>query len=343
MSLEFTQIDDAVQLTQEALIAEDAFVNMQTDLTRFVALREIWTKKKKTFRGGHPLRFDIQMDHNHSARAVGLFETDGGSINDTMVKGESPIRFVNAHYEYDQREPEFQAGAHAIVDLVKTRYSAMQMSFFKYLEEVFWSKPADSSDVKTPYGIPYYVVKNSTEGFHGGNPAGFAAGCAGINSTTYPRWNNYTGSYVAITTDDLVNKMKRASLSIDFQSPLSHKEPTLSNMGNGIYVNMETIITLEKILAANNMSLGNDLASKDGKTMFKGTSITYVPQLNNDTTNPVYMLDWMWMYAVALAGWQNKLTKPYQVADKHTVRRVDRDVSLNMVCTDRRRQAVLSL
>jgi hypothetical protein len=43
-----------------------------------------------------------------------------------------------------------------------------------------------------------------------------------------------------------------------------------------------------------------------------------------------------------LAGWENALSKPTPVAGKHTVRRVDLDATLNMICTDLRRQCVIS-
>jgi hypothetical protein len=43
-----------------------------------------------------------------------------------------------------------------------------------------------------------------------------------------------------------------------------------------------------------------------------------------------------------MSGWENNLSAPMPVPGKHLVRRVDLDVSLNMVCTDPRRQTVLS-
>ena len=134
--------------------------------------------------------------------------------------------------------------------------------------------------------------------------------------------------------------MRRAHRKSKFRSPVSHSQPTLK-MGNGIYTNDSVIGELEEALEAQNMNLGNDLASKDGKTLFKGTPVTYAPYLDNDTSNPVYMLDWKWMSVGVMAGWENNLSAPYMVPGKHLVRRVDLDATLNMVATDIRRQAVL--
>lgn len=342
MGIPYDEIDDAVQLTQKLLIKRGAFLNLQTDLTDHVACREMWQGRKKTFEGGENWRFEVQTDHNYSARAVGLYETDASAITDTMAKGEVPVRHVNAHYTYDQREPAFQKGGHAIVDLVQTRYAAMQMSVFEKLEEWLWSKPEDSNDKKTPYGIAYWVTKNATEGFFGGNPSGFAAGRAGLSTATYPRWANYTAQYTTVNKTDLVRKMRRAHRKSQFRSPLSHAEPVLGGMRNGIYVNDSVISLLEEILEDQNMNLGNDLDSKGGRSMFKGTPVTYVPKLDADTTDPVYMLDWKWLAIGVMAGWENQLSKPAPIPNMHLVRRVDLDMSLNMICTNLRRQAVLS-
>jgi len=113
-------------------------------------------------------------------------------------------------------------------------------------------------------------------------------------------------------------------------------------MGNGIYTNYDVIALMEEAVEAQNMNLGNDLASKDGRVMFKSSPITYAPKLDDDSTDPVYMLDWKWIIIGVMAGWENNMTKPYMVPGKHLVRRVDMDASLNMICTDPRRQAVFS-
>ncbi len=342
MGIPFSSIDDIVLETQEKLVKRGAFIDLQCDLQDHVAVRELWGGKKKKFEGGNDWRFDLQIDHNHSARTVALYESDSSSIGDTMIKGVMSPRHVNAHYIYDVREPDFQRGGVAIVDYIKTKYTAMQVSFFELLEEILWSKPEDSTDEKTPSGVAYWVVKDAVEGFNGGNPSGFTSGCAGIDSDTYTRWANYTAQYATVAKTDLIRKMRRASRQVKFRSPVSHATPDLGKMGNGIYTNDDVIGLLEEVLEENNMSLGNDIASKDGRTLFKGTPVQYAPYLDDDATDPVYMLDWKWLAIGVMAGWENELTKPYMVAGKHNVRRVDRDATLQTVCTDRRRQAVIS-
>lgn len=342
MSLSFSEIDDAVLTTLQHLVQKGAFVDLQTDLSDHVAVREMWQGRQKKFDGGHPWEFQAQMDHNHSAKVVGLYETDGSALADTMVKGEVDVRHINAHYIYELRERTFQAGGHAIVDLIQTRYVAMMVSFYELLEAVLWTKPATSDDKKTPFGIQYWITRNAAAGFNGGNPTGFNDGKAGISQGNYSRWANYTDRYVQVSKEDLLRKMRRAHRKIQFRSPVSHAQPTVGgSMRNGIYTNDDVIGLLEEILEAQNMNLGNDLDSKGGRTVFKSTPVTYAPYLDDNLTDPVYMLDWRWLAIGVLPGWENNLTKPYMVPNKHLVRRVDLDASMNMICTDLRRQALI--
>lgn len=340
MTLQYNDIDDAVLLTQQNLINRGAFLDMQTDLSDHVAVREMWKGRQKKFDGGNDWEFQAQVDHNHSARTVGLYETDGSSVTDTMISMKVSPRHVNAHYIYDQREPAFQRGGTSIVDLVQTRYTGMMVSLYELMETLMWGKPADSTDEKTPFGIQYWVTKGASEGFTGLDPVGFAAGRAGKSSTAYPRWANWASPYLVITKEDLVRKMRKAARKTNFKSPISHAQPTLGATKNGIYTNDSVISLLEEILEAQNMDLGNDLASKDGRTMFKGTPLTYAPKLDDDTQSPLYMLNWEWLAIGVLSGWENQLTKPYMVPGKHLVRRVDLDCTMQMVCTNLRQQAV---
>lgn len=321
-----------------------AFLDLQTDLSDHVAVREIWKGRQKKFDGGNDWQFQAQIDHNHSARPVGLFETDGSALTDTLIEGYMQPRHVNASYIYDQREKSFQQGGKAIVDLVYSRYVAMMVSFYEYLEEALWGSPS-VTDEKTIHGISFWVQKCAAgeEGFKGVDPVGYEAiGRAHIRTSLQARWANWAADYAAITKEDLVRKMRRGVRKTNFRSPISHAEPDLAAMKNGIYTNDSVIGLCEEILETQNMNLGNDLDSKGGRTMFKGTPLTYVPKLDSDATDPVYMLDWKWLAVGVLSGWENQLSAPYMVPGKSKVRRVDLDATLELVCTNLRRQAVFS-
>jgi len=114
----------------------------------------------------------------------------------------------------------------------------------------------------------------------------------------------------------------------------------MGKMGNGIYTNDTVVGLLEEEVEKQNMSLGNDVASKDGKVLFKSTPIVYAPYLDLDTDNPIYTIDWKHLAIGVLEGWENNLSAPYMVPDYHLVSRVDLDATLQMACDDVRRHGV---
>jgi hypothetical protein len=343
MALQYSDIDDAVVSTRNLLIKQGAFVDLQSDLTDHTAVRELWKNKRKAFEGGYNWTFTAQMDHNHSFKAVGMYETDSSVMVDTLVEGSVSPRHVNAHYEYDQKHPAFQGGATKIVDFVQAKQAEMTVSFWEGLEAACWTDPG-ATDTKAIHGIPHWIVKGTAgqEGFYGVNPTGYTSGCAGISSTTYPRWANYFADYTVIDEADLLRKLIKGHYAVQFRSPLNHAEPDLGKMGNGIYVNLSTIVLLEEYLKSQNMNNGTDLAFYQGRATFKGTPIVYAPYLDNDSSDPIYLIDWKWLAMGVLSGWAENQTAPYMVPGKHTVRRVDLDATMEVVCTNRRRQAVFA-
>ena len=334
------QIPDLVKATQTALIKKGAFVNLRSDLTDYVGVRELYKNHQHQFDGGLDWEFDAQLDDNHSARFVGLYEDDSAAIADSLIKGKVGPRFSDANYVFDIREKKLNAGQEQVVDFVYTKYCGMIESHWKLLENAVWGKPESSADQRTPYGIAFWVVRNATEGFSGGNPVGFSDGCAGIDASAFPRWKNYSGAYTAVSKEDLLKKMRKASLKTQFRSPVNHAEPTVGGLKNGIYTNINVLQDLEAILEAQNMNLGNDLASKDGRTLFKGRPVIYVPTLDDDSQDPVYMLDWSTLAFGIVKGWKEHVSSPKQVPNKHTVYAVYLDASLNLICTNRRKQTV---
>ncbi len=344
-ALQYADIDDAVIATMENLVKKGAFLDLQTDLTDHVAVREMWQEKQKKFDGGNDWQFQVQVDHNHSARAVGMYQTDGSELLDTLVEGQVQPRHVNAHYIYDQHDKAFQRGGKAIVDLVFSRYVAMMVSFYELMETFLWGSPA-AADKLSPHGITFWVQKGSDgdDGSFGGlDPSGYEAlGRGGILTSAQPRWANWFADYDQVAIEDLIRKMRRGVRKTNFRSPVSHSQPELGAMRNGIYVGDTVIGLMEELLRDQNMSLGNDLAAKDGMTLFKGTPITYAPKLDDESGDPVYMLDWKWLSVGVLAGWEKNLTAPYMVPGKHLVKRVDLDVTLELICTNLRRQAVFA-
>ena len=360
---------DIVKATAELLIKQGAFTNLLSDLSEYAIVKRIMPRHKKVFAGGLDWTFmaaiDAYNNGNNTAKFTGLFEDDAYNRKNVLVQGKVSPRFLTANYVYDKREPVLNSGEAskskmlAIVEFVKLQMELMYQSAFDLLETTFAGVgPTYADDKKTPHGLAFYIQKQSnsdasshaTGGFDGKDPSLPASSSSAtptpcprcnISTTTYGRWANWAAQYAAVSKDDLVKKMRIASHKINFKSPLSLTDPTLST-GRDILTNLDVIQELESILEAQNMNLGNDVASKDGKVLFKGAPVEYVPVLDNDAQDPIYMIDWKTLVFGTIAGWDKKVSAPKEDNAQHNTMKGFLDMSCEMVCTNLRNQAVIA-
>ena len=312
------------------------------DKQEYVVMDKLLNEKKVIFDGGKSYQFNVMTKKGGNARHYGMYETDNVNVTDGITQGEVPWRFTQASYAFDVKEEKINSPkAEQIVDLILARRAQEIAGLAELLEETFWGKPTDSSDKVTPFGIDYWIVKNASEGFNGGNPSGFTAGCAGIDASAYSNWMNYTGTYSSARKTELVKKMKKAARLTNFKSPVKH--PNYDTSGNSqkfqIYVNESTISDIETIGEGQNENLGRDIDSMYGTLTFHNNPIIYVPQLDDASDDPVYMVNWGVFFLAFLKDWFLKEnTKP--APNQNDVVQVFVEMAWNSVCVDRRKQAI---
>jgi hypothetical protein len=326
------------------------WTDLSSDYQNTVALKRLFRKNKMQYGGGPNVRFNVQFDTNGSSRTVGLGFTAIVDIPNTMTYGSVPWSRKTFNWAMDIEEPVINSGESKIIDLLKTRRIAALGSFTIDVERGLWAAPDATNFAGSEpdfLGIPYWVVKSNTafsttnEGFNGGAPSGFTD-VGGLSPTTYPRWKNYAEQYTAVTKDDLIRRMRRAMKYIDFM-PLVDETPTY-NVGDdyGCYTNEPVLSTLEEILEDQNENLGSDIAPMDGKVMFARSPVVFVKELNRDTTNPVYILNWGELGSMRRSGfWMKEIPVPVN-PNQPTISATHVISSFNTICRNRRRQAVIA-
>lgn len=344
MAIQATDIADLVSTTLNEL-GELKFTDLMSDYQNTIALKRVMKQNKMTFDAGPEVAFNLITDENHSARFVGLGAVDSVDMPNVMTTGKVPWRHITWNWAIERREIAMNRTPRKIVDLAKTRRVAAFGSAIIKFEQHLWRVPA-ASNTTEPYGIPYWVVKSNTavttnDGFNGTVPSGYTT-VGNINPTTYPRWANYATQYTNVTKDDLVRKWRRMSVYTDFM-PLVDQIPVY-NTGDdyAYYTNYAVLGLLEELLEAQNENLGNDVASKDGSVMFRRVPVTFVKELDLDTTNPVYAINWGEFKTMGLRGeWMVETAIPIQPG-QHTVSATHTDCTFNMFCRNRRRNGVLA-
>jgi hypothetical protein len=312
----------------------------------YVMLPQILKKEKVSVQSGDQVNFNVKVTHGSGARQVQLYEVDVVNVPEYMQVGNVPWRHTNSPWAIDEREIAMNRDPARIVELIKTRRVDALEALAEHAEDQGWAAASDTSD--DIYGVRYWINKKitgssaaaSTGEFGGNVPTGHTT-VGGLNPTTYPRWKNWTHTYVDVTVADLVTKMRKAFSFTKFKSPVAFPSYERGASRQAIYCGYDELASLEVLAVQQNDQNGNDLASRDGLVTLRGRPIHWVPQLDADSDNPLYFIDWSVFYPVFLGGWSMKESPTIMAPNQHTVQTVHIDMTWNLVCKDRRRNAVL--
>jgi len=339
-TLQADDIVDLITITQRDL-GRLRWTDLSYDLQEYVALPSILQKEKVTYSSGYGMQWNVMTGTSGATRDVGLYEVDSVNVSDVMTTANIPWRHMTTNYAIERREISMNTGPAQIVDLVKIRRHDAMVDLAKHLETRFWSKPDTSADNLKIYGVPYWIVYNATEGFNGGNPSGFASGAAGIDSTTTPNWSNWSAQYTNVSSTDLIRKWRKAATFTKFMAP--QPSPSYGTGARyGYYTNYDVIGPLEEVLESQNDNLGNDIASKDGKLLFRQIPVTWVPFLEDRAGDPIYGINWGQFKPAFLSGEYLREEGPVKASNQPTVFQTHVDLTMNIMCTDRRSNFVLA-
>ena len=338
-ALQATDIGDVVLATLREL-GRLRFQQIAQNLQDYEVFSRWFRKDKVAFDSGIGIQRTLMTKLSGAARHVGLLDEDQVNIPDILTNLKIDWRHAQTSYGFIYQEALMNRGKALIVDVVKPRRTAALIDMVEELEDKAWAAPTGPSDKTNPYGIKYWIVRNATEGFNGGVPSGFSD-VGGVDLTEHPNFKNWTGQYAAVSKTDLIRKMRKAHRNIRFKSPITVKD---YRGGRGdryrIYMNETTIAAFEDIGESQNENLGRDVASMDGTITFRNHPCIWVPKLDSDTADPVYMIDHSTFYPVVLKGDFLRESKAIQAPNQHNVYQYFVDLTYNYLCVDRRRNAV---
>lgn len=348
MGVQVEQIDDMIKATREAHLGQKTIKTIFADQS-YLFSDQLYRKDRVIEETGKDIQFDIMLHTADNARRVRLYGTDEYKVPKLLEKGTVPWRHATTNWTMDTREANMQQdNAKRLVDMMKARRVASLIALTEILEADAWSKPATSADDLTPFGLTYWVVKGATanEGFIGGNPTGFTD-CGGIDSeaTGNEGWKNYSArgaGYYTAWDATFINTLRRAWMNLNFKAPVMVQDlvenPRL--MDFRMYTTQNAILGMTALAETRNDNLGFDFFNDN--LSFNKTPFLWAPKLDSDTTDPVYMLDHDQYRSYVLKGEHFVESSPHALGDQHKTRAVDVDISHNTVCTNRRKQGVLS-
>lgn len=337
MALRPDGIDDFVNLTLSNF-KMNQWVDLSLEFPEYVSSR-IVNEKKLVERGGPDIRFKLQTKNTGLARWTGMYDQDVTGVEDLTIEGVIPWRKATVNWSYDIDEPLFQTDRETIVGELMVREHACMNDMTELMEEALWSAPSSSTDDR-PMGVPFWIQKDASTtaagAFNGGNPSGFSAGAAGISSTTYTRWKNWTFGYTDVN-DTLITRVKKALYNTDFKAPNPHPELGYGKSDFSIFTVYDVREPLERLAETRNDNLGNDVAKYINNVLIAGIPVEAVHYLdsNDGTADPLYGVNWKAFRPFVKKGADMRQTLK-KAPLQRTVRQVHYDTWMNYACYNRR-------
>ncbi len=317
------------------------FRQIAQNIQNYVLMGKMLKDAKLVVPDGLGLEKQLMLVLDDVAEAIGLFQEDNVTFTDYMRNWRIDWRHYQSGWAFDIKEKLMNRGSSMIQDVFKPRRVNSLLSLAKKLENKGWSVPGGSDD-KDMFGIPYWVVYNSSTGFNGGAPSGHTT-VGNINPTNDANWKNYTAQYVNISEADLLRKMRTGHMKTDWQSPIDNTGFRATR--RIIYCGESAKLDLDDLASQRNENIGFNLGREDQITTFMRHPIHWVPQIDESTfggpTAAVYMLDLDNIHLFVLKG---DVLRESNVKSglSHDVVNNFVNLTCNMGCVNRRTQSVFS-
>lgn len=337
-ALAATDIADLVTTTLRDL-GRLKFQQIAQSLQDYEIFSKWFRADKVAFDSGIGIQRTLMTSISNIARHVGLMEEDKVNIPDVLTTMNVPWKHATTSWAFIYQETLMNRGRAMILNVIEPRRADALLSLVQELEDRAWSAPTTTT-AKEPYGIPYWLVTSATEGFNGLAPSGHTL-VGGIDPATTTTWRNWTGQYVNVNKQDLIKKMRTAHRKCRFKSPISIQD---YRGGRGdqyrVYCGESVMSDLEDAGEAQNENLGRDIAQLDNTMVFRNHPIIWIPALDADTTNKLYMVDHSVFMPVCLKGDYLRESQAIMAPNQHNCFTFHVDLTYQYLCVDRRRCAV---
>lgn len=313
---------------------------------------QIYNEKRRKIDGGTSIQRNVVLDETGNARYRKLFDTDTPVVDSIQRQIDVPWCQLGTDYSWDVLEiMRNKNSAKGYIDLLESRRVERLWGLAELIEDRGWKTPTSATDKLYPYGIPYYLnmldTGVTTGGFSGKTvtyqDASTGTVVAGIDGAIEAKWRNYADVYTKVD-NALLRKMRKAFLLTRFKPPAMVKAPGNDQPGNTVKLYCDADRAVEFMDLADKRDDANtpkDLAGKvlvdvEGATYFNRRPIVYIPQLDGQTYQPIYCVDWSKIQPIVQDGYWMVESKPMMDRLQHTTITVYLDACHNNLCINRR-------
>lgn len=329
------------------------------DLQNYLVVNHWFRDEKIQVDSGTSIKRNILLDDSGNAQYVRLYQKTPINVADVQRQITAPWVQIQTHYSIERREALRNRAPARYIELLKSRRVDGMLSLANKLERTAWSAPQNAGDDLNPRGLFYWLSKavpsngvgydaaidsvTNGGGFVGrriiyGDGTTSLTDKAGLNPTVEAKWRNYADVYSAVSTSDLVKKMRRAFHSVNFQSPMIAKDLESGPKSKyKIYTPLSVLTSLEELVQSQNVGsekLGPDLAAFHGVTAFRRVPLLYAPVLDPDSSEPVVGVNHAKFFPIVQEGDWLRESEPMADVEQHNVITTFIDSSFQFFCSN---------
>ena len=281
---------------------------------------------------GKSFKINVQVARGNTWQTMDINDSINPTIQDFQTQMTVPWRLSAAHRTYNEAEITACSNESQIVDIIVSRRVGMDADVAEGLEVAGWAAPTSSSDVRSYWGIPTWLYtqresdedadgtvntgysgefasSNETGDFLNENRPGWTSGPGGISRATYRYAGNYNHQYTAFTTDDGIEKLRRACLMTGFDAPYDFPDVKRGMPQRCMYTTLRNKTKWGAEARKQNDANGDDIGARDMQADIYRIPMFYLPiieslRYGNDTVtrHPIYGIDWSAAWFAALNG-----------------------------------------
>lgn len=313
----------------------------------YQVVNQWFAKEKVQEDSGTSIERNIVLDPQGNARHVRLFQKTPINVADQQVKITAPWVQVQASYSIERRETLRNRKPAAYINLLKSRRVGATVDLANLLELRAFNTPDNAGDDLNPRGIPYWLTKVDANTVNKGDFVGKTVRYGDVTTTTVKggidgsvssnaNWRNYAFTYDAVNRE-LVKRMRRAFHATQFKSPIIAKDLKDGPAANfRIYVGLDLLTELEELATQQNENIGADLMPFHGITAFRRVPLLYTPQLDADTSAPIYATNHAKFFPIVLADDWMRESDPMSDVEQHNTITTYLEGSYQYFCTNLR-------
>lgn len=320
----------------------------------------IYQRERMEIDGGDSIKRKVMLDDSGNAKYRRLYDMDEPTVGDVMTTITVPWCQLSTNYSWDILEIKRNANsAKGFIRLMEVRRIDGLWSLAKLIEDRAWKAPQSSTDDLYPYGVPYYINHmdhgTTTDGLVGQTilyqDGSTGTVCAGIDSSTEPKWRNWAALYTAVD-NALLRTFRKAILKSNIKPPIFINDPAQKRQGTKrVYCDSDTAVQLQDLADQRDDKhtgkelLGNIKMDDGGLVYINRIPVVYIPQLEGYTTPqtgyetetaPIYCVDFRKFIPYVQDGYWMKESEPMTSRIQHTTFTVFLDGSHNNLVTNKR-------